>query len=131
MFVFIQNTPFYKIQVKQVIFYVRFPDYSSSLNINCQFFLSRSVLCRYRDYVIYQSCQFDKNQQRNTSKQIRLVKTQRTVSVVAIVKPFIQFCDPESSLELTLSTFASCLFYLCLLECEFLLRLSCLSCSYL
>ena len=32
MFVFIQNTPIYKIQVKQMVFYVRFPDYSSSLN---------------------------------------------------------------------------------------------------
>ena len=32
VFVFITNTPNYKIKVKQMIFYARFPDYSSSLN---------------------------------------------------------------------------------------------------
>ena len=31
VFVFIQNTSIYKIKVKQMIFDIRFPDYSSSL----------------------------------------------------------------------------------------------------
>ena len=31
VFVFIKNTSNYKIKVKQMIFYARFPDYSSSL----------------------------------------------------------------------------------------------------
>ena len=35
VFVFIWNTSNYKIKVKQMIFYARFPDYSSSLSQSC------------------------------------------------------------------------------------------------
>ena len=50
---FIQNTPIYKIQVKQMIFYVRFPDNSSSLNYqNCP------VLARKYSFLIHNRAVF-------------------------------------------------------------------------
>ena len=50
VFVFIKNTSNYKIKVKQMIFYARFPDYSSSLNV----FKSRHItnVSLYNDHHI-------------------------------------------------------------------------------
>ena len=51
---FIQNTSIYKIQVKQMIFYFRFPDYSSSLSLKVD--LPVGFPYRFNSSYLFLSC---------------------------------------------------------------------------